>query len=121
MVVALAAIDAGYMALDGTIALTRGDYITPKTGDYAGQLGPWARVVRAVGLDPRSTAMKAFFVAYGLAWLGVTVGFVLQQPWAWAAMLGLGIGSLWYMIPGTFVSVAIIAMLFVPAVRDLYR
>ena len=35
------------------VALIAGDYVTPSKGQYAGQLGPWARLVSAVGLEPR--------------------------------------------------------------------
>jgi hypothetical protein len=50
-----AAFEAGYMVFDGIHALTRGDYVTAAAGDYAGQLGPWATIVAAVGIDPRSS------------------------------------------------------------------
>jgi hypothetical protein len=44
-------------AYDGSRALIVGDYVTPKSGAYAGQLGPWAKLVAAVGIEPRSTVM----------------------------------------------------------------
>ena len=56
---------AAYMAFDGVRALVVGSYITPRSGEHAGQLGPWARVVRAVGIPPESTGMKAAFVVLG--------------------------------------------------------
>ena len=34
-------------------ALVKGDYVTPKSGPYAGQLGPWSNVVSAS--NPRAT------------------------------------------------------------------
>lgn len=89
------------MALDGTYAFVRGDYVTPRSGQYAGALGPWATVVRAVGVDPRSTAMKAFFVAYGVAWLVVDAAFATGAPWAGWAMVVAAAGSLWYLPVGT--------------------
>jgi len=46
------------MAFDGTRALIVGDYIRPQTGEYAGQLGPWAKLVRKIGIAPESTFMK---------------------------------------------------------------
>ena len=69
LVIALALAEAGWMAFDGIRALVVGDYVTPRSGSYAGQLGPWARLVSAVGIGPRSTLMKAVFAVYGLAWL----------------------------------------------------
>lgn len=61
MIAALALFEAGWMAFDGVRALATGDYVTPSSGPYAGQLGPWSQVVSAVGIPPRSTAMKAIF------------------------------------------------------------
>ncbi len=51
----LAALEAGWMMFDGMRALIVGDYVTPKKGPYAGQLGPWSKLVSAIGLAPRST------------------------------------------------------------------
>ena len=120
LIVAVALIDAGYMAVDGTRALTVGDYFTPASGDHAGELGPWAKIAESVGVAPRSTPMKAFFVIYGLIWIAVIVAFVLKQPWSWFAMLALAAGSLWYLTIGTFVSIVVLILLFVPAVRAVY-
>ncbi len=120
VIVALALVDAGYMVVDGTRALVAGDYFTPSSGQHAGELGPWARVVEAVGIDPRSTGTKAFFVVYGLAWLGVVAAFALERSWAWTVMLVFAVASGWYLTVGTVVSVAVVALLLVPAVRDLY-
>lgn len=121
VVVALVVVDAGYMVVDGTRALTSGDYFTPRSGEHAGELGPWARAVRAVGIDPRSTPMKAFFVVYGLVWLGAAAAFAAGASWSWTAMVLLAVASVWYAIPGTLISVATMALLFLPAVRDVYR
>lgn len=120
VIVALAVVGAGYMVVDGTRALLRGDYFTPSSGEHAGELGPWAGIVRAVGVEPRSTAMKAFFVLYGAGWLAVAVAFALEASWSWLAMLVLAIGSLWYLVPGTVLSAAIIALLLVPSVREVF-
>lgn len=121
LVAAVAALEAGFMALDGTRALLTGDYITPRSGDHAGQLGPWARLVELIGIAPRSTLMKSIFVAYGSVWLLVIAAFALKASWAWTAMLALAIGSLWYLVFGTVASLIVIALLFVPSIRDAYR
>lgn len=120
VVVSLATVDASYMVVDAVHALTRGDYITPRSGEHAGQLGPWARLVSAVGIEPRGTGLKVAFVVYGLVWLAVTVAFALEQGWAWVAMLALAIGSLWYLVPGTLLSAAMIVLLLLPSVRETY-
>src|SRR5688572_12949035 len=85
LVVALAGIESGWMVFDGARALVVGDYVTPQTGEYAGQLGPWAALISAIGIDPRSTAMKLAFVGYGGAWLLVAGAFARRAPWARAA------------------------------------
>jgi hypothetical protein len=111
LVVVLAAAEAGWMLFDGTRALVVGDYVTPSTGEYAGQLGPWHAVVEALGIPARSTAMKAFFASYGAAWLVVVVAFARRRPWARTAMLGAAIGSLWYLVVGTLASALVLVLL----------
>lgn len=121
VVVALAVVDAGYMALDGVRALVAGDYFTPSSGEHAGELGPWAAVVSKLGIEPRSTGMKVFFVIYGVAWLAVAAAFAAgESSWSWWAMLGLALGSAWYLTVGTALSAVVAVLLLVPAVRDSY-
>jgi len=107
----LAVIVAGWFVLDGLRAFIVGDYVTPTTGEYAGQLGPWSRLVSAIGIDPRSTLMKAIFVVYGAIWLGIIACFLLRRPWAPTAMLVAAIGSLWYLPFGTVLGVVQVGML----------
>ena len=89
------------MTFDGTRALTVGDYVTPSSGAHAGQLGPWNYVVSAVGIPPRSTAMKVIFVVYGLSWLIIALGFAFRSYWAGPAMLIAAVATLWYLPVGT--------------------
>jgi hypothetical protein len=117
---ALATSEAGFMFVDGVRALLVGDFITPKSGPYAGQLGPWTRLVSAIGIAPRSALMKWLFVAYGAIWLAVVVAFALRVQWAWMAMLVLAVGSLWYLIFGSIVSALVIVLLLLPSVRAAY-
>lgn len=114
IVVALAVFEAGWMVFDGSRALVVGDYVTPD-----GRLGPWADLVSAVGIEPRSTGMKAFFVVYGLVWLAVTVAYARGR--AWAAMLALAVGSLWYLVVGTLASAVMIGVLFIGRPRGSGR
>ena len=58
VIVILVAFTAGWMLFDGTRALIVGDYVTPASGEYAGQLGPWSNLVKADGIEPLSTLMK---------------------------------------------------------------
>lgn len=120
IVVVLALFEAGWMTFDGMRALTVGDYVTPSSGPHAGELGPWSKVVSAIGVEPRSTAMKATFVVYGVVWLAIIVCFALGLSWAWKAMLIAAIGSLWYLPIGTAVSVLILVLLFMPGLRAAF-
>jgi hypothetical protein len=106
LIIIVALFEAGWMTFDGARALTYGDYVTPKSGPYAGQLGPWHRIVSAVGIAPRSTFMKAAFVVYGVTWLVIIVAFARGASWSWAAMMGAAIGALWYLPIGTVFSLA---------------
>jgi hypothetical protein len=116
-IAALVLLDAGWFVFDGVHALTRGDYVTPKSGPYAGQLGPWSKVVAAVGIEPRSTAMKRIFVGYGAVWLAITVCFLAGMGWAWWGMLLAALGALWYLPFGTMLSVLQVILLLLPQVR----
>ncbi|MCZ6652136.1 MAG: hypothetical protein O7D91_03825 [Planctomycetota bacterium] len=117
IVVGLALFLAGWFAFEGGRALVVGDYITPKSGKYAGQLGPWSKVVSAVGIEPRSTLMKSIFLVFGVVWIGITICFVLKLHWAWWAMLIAAAGSLWYLPFGTLLGVVQIVVLLMPALR----
>jgi hypothetical protein len=105
------------MLLDGVRALLVGSYITPGSGEHAGQLGPWAGVVTAVGLHPESTLMKSAFVVLGASWLILALGIAVGAGWAWLGGLALAVATLWYLVPGTVLSIAVLALLLTPSVR----
>jgi hypothetical protein len=111
-VVLLVSLTAGWMLFDGTRALLIGDYVTPKTGEYAGRLGPWSNFVRAIGIDPRSTLMKSIFVTYGFLALVVTVCFALGLSWARPAMVLLCILGLWFLPMGTVTNLIALILLW---------
>ncbi len=96
------------MTFDGVRALIVGDYLTPATGPFAGQLGPWSHVVSAVGIAPRSSMMKVVFVTFGVAWLGATAAFLLRKRRSASALAVLAIATLWYLPVGTLISVLIL-------------
>lgn len=109
----LACVEGGWMTFDGTRAMVVGDYVTPSSGVYAGQLGPWNRVVQAAGIPPRSAAMKVIFVAYGLAWLTIAAGFASHAAWSSTAMLVAAVATLWYLPLGTaFAIVQVLGILW---------
>lgn len=117
LVLALALIEGGWLAFDGGHALIVGDYVTPKSGQYGGELGPWAKIVSAAGIDPRSTLMKWIHLVLGLAWLGIMICFVSRLPWAWAGMLLCAVLGLWYVPFGTLLSLIQIILLCLPSAR----
>lgn len=90
------------MILDGARALTFGDYVTPSSGRYAGQLGPWSAVVQGMGIDPRSSLMKVAFVVIGAVHLlGAGAVAVSASPAAvWLAGVA-ALSGLWYLPVGT--------------------
>lgn len=117
LIILLCFAEAGWMIFDGGRALVLGDYVTATSGPYAQQLGPWAGIVSAMGIDPRSTAMKLGFVCFGVAWLACAVAFALRNSWAWTAMLVAAAASLWYAPVGTVLSALQIVLLLSPSVR----
>jgi hypothetical protein len=108
----LVVFSAGWMLFDGIRALTVGDYITPKTGEYAGQLGPWSNLVSAVGIEPRSTLMKSIFVFYGFIALAVAVSFALGHSWARRALIIICLLGLWYLPFGTVANGIALILIF---------
>jgi hypothetical protein len=97
LTVALCAVQGGYLAFDGLRAIVVGSYVTPSSGDHAGELGPWARVVSAVGIPPASTGMKAGFVLLGTAWMVCAAGLAAGAagPDGWASRSPSGRSGTW--------------------------
>ena len=104
---------SGWMLFDGSRALILGDYVTPASGEYAGQLGPWATIVESVGIDPRSTTMKLTFVLYGLAGLATAIGFIRNHSWGRKAVFAVTILGLWYLPVGTVTNLIALLLLFI--------
>jgi hypothetical protein len=100
LAVVLVIFTAGWMLFDGARALIAGDYVTPTTGQYVGQLGPWSNLVEAIGIEPRSTLMKSIFVVYGLAW-------------ARGAMIIVCILGLWFLPIGTVTNLISLILLLI--------
>ena len=100
---------AGWMLFDGMRRLIVGDYVRVN-----GQLGPWTRVVSAVGLDPMSTTVAAVFVCCALFRGVATIGLLARAPWGWGAMLASSIAILWYLPVGTAIAVLTIGLLLLP-------
>jgi hypothetical protein len=111
IVIIAAVLNYGFMFFDGSKGLIAGDYVRPATGEYAGQLGPWSELVEATGMDPESASMKTLFVIWGIAGLFVTGCFIKDLPWSRKGMMLISISSLWYLVPGTVLSLLQLAML----------
>ncbi len=107
----LIVLSAGWMLLDGIRALTFGDFVTPTTGEHAGQLGPWANLVAAVGIEPRSMFMKLIFVLYGIVALTAVAGYALNQPWGRMALIVMAMLGLWYVPVGTAANLTVLVLL----------
>jgi hypothetical protein len=102
----------GWMLFEGCRALTVGDYITPGSGASAGQLGPWSRVVRAAGLEPRSTPVKLLHVGLGAFWLAALAGFYWRHSLGWWALFGAAFATVWYLPIGTALSIVELFLLY---------
>lgn len=100
------------MAFDGVRALLIGDYFTPSEGEYAGKLGPWANLVRSVGLEPRSSFVKIVFVIYGFLYLASMVALLAGVSWASTAVIVLAILGLWYLPFGTVFNAVVIFLIW---------
>lgn len=107
----LIASTAGWMIFDGSRALIVGDYVTSTSGEYAGQLGPWANLVSVVGIDPHSLLMKLIFVVQGLAAWTVVICYLLNKSWARMGLFVIMILGLWYLPIGTLANLTALILL----------
>jgi hypothetical protein len=99
-----------WLALDGLRQRLWGDYFR-----INGQLGPWADLSRAVGIDPFSLSFT--FVAFGLGLIGATFGLFLRRRWGYYTSLVLLACALLYLGFGTPVAVLCIILLLLPPTR----
>lgn len=102
---------AGWMLFDGSRALIVGDFVTPASGEYAGQLGPWANLVQGLGIEPRSTLMKSVFVVYGLLALATLACYLIGYPWAGSALMVVCFLGLWYLPFGTISNLIVLFLM----------
>ncbi|MXM66143.1 hypothetical protein GR925_22540 [Streptomyces sp. HUCO-GS316] len=113
----LVVIIGGWMLFDGLHALLSGDFVTPTNAPHAGRLGPWADLLSAAGLDPRSMPVKVAFVGYASAYLAAGIAFAARVQGAWWAVLILAALGLWYLPFGTVANLAVVALVLAPALR----
>ena len=112
IVFVLAALQGAWLAFDGMRALTVGDYVTATSGRRAGQLGPWSKVLAAVGLSPRGTPVKLLHVIYGVAWLVAAASWAAGQSFAWWIIAICAAGTLWYLPIGTVASLIVLVLIW---------
>jgi hypothetical protein len=109
----------GWLVFDGSRALITGDYLTPRAGPRAGQLGPWARLVSAAGLNPRSRIIKAAHVLLGVGWLAALVCFSIRPSIGWWTCWLQRRAHFGYLPIGTLLSLVELAILLSPSIRAL--
>lgn len=115
--VVLSVFIGGWLAFDGSRGLIVGDYVTPRSGPYAGQLGPWARLFEAMGVDPRSPGVMGLHVVLGAAMV-VSAGLLMARPRVgWRCLLGASACGLWYLPFGTLGLVVVLVLLLTPGLR----
>lgn len=119
IILALALFQGSWLTFDGSRALIAGDYTTPSSGPRVGQLGPWSRIVSALGFEPRSTFIKCLHLFLGIAWLVALIVFIMRPASGWWLIFGCAIASLWYLPIGTLLSILVIALMLTPQIRNL--
>ena len=90
-----------FMVIDGLHVIRTGSYI-------GGQVGPWAVIVRAVGLNVYS--MGPFFLALGSLWLVGCVLLLVRPSKGLILLTGAASISLLYALFGTVLSVIALAI-----------
>ena len=109
-VMALVLVSGGWMGFDGGRALIVGDYVTPKKGRHAGQLGTWSRLARGIGIDPRSNLMKSILLTYGVVYVLVMLLYVsgiAYSNWLLAIIATLGF---WYWPFATLINITVLVL-----------
>lgn len=102
------------MMMDGIHAFATGDYFTPRSGAYAGRLGPWSNIIQAIGLDPRSPLVKGLFVAQGIVTITLLACYWLKLKWSKMALKIAAFAELWYFPTGTIGGILVLVLLFLP-------
>lgn len=113
VVIIASVLNFGYMSFDGSRGLIVGDYLRPETGEHAGELGQWSNLVEAAGIDPEGNAMKTIFLVWGIFGLILAVSFAMEVRGSSGYLLVLSIASVWYLVPGTVLSLVQAILLFI--------
>lgn len=114
ILVSIGLVVGGWMTFDGVRALVIGDFVTPSSGDYAGQLGPWASLLSGLGVDPRSLGAKALHVACGGLWLAAAAACLRSRRPPRGLLAAAALASLWYLPFGTIGGVVALILVATP-------
>jgi hypothetical protein len=93
------------MIFDGIHQMQTGSY-------FGGAPGPWAAIVRAMGVDPQR--MGPVFVCLGILWLAGCVGLLAKSRWVY---LVAAVITLLYPLFGTLLSIIALIIYFTSAVE----
>ncbi len=117
IIVIVALLIGCWLLLDGARALIAGSYTTPSSGAYAGQLGPWSKIIICVGLNPAGLAVKLVHIVLGSCWLAFGLLVFRGASFAWWPLFLTALLSLWYLPFGTIAGVVVAATLLLPSMR----
>ena len=101
---AVGALNGAWMLTDGAVALATGDYLGP-------ELGPWAALLRALGVDPLAPGVAAAFLLYGAAYLALLAAYARRPDRLRAALAAATVPLLAYLVVGTLVAAATLGLL----------
>jgi hypothetical protein len=99
-----------WLVYDGLHQRLWGDYVR-----LGGQLGPWAGLAQAAGLDPNDLSL--YFVALGFGLLGASFGVYWRRRWGYGAALVISALLLLYLGFGALAALLSLALLLLPASR----
>ncbi len=94
----------GWLIFDGSRKLVTGLY----TGEGSVGLGPWAGLVGSIGVHPSDLAFP--FVILGAVWVVNGSVLLIEGPWRYERTIATSILTLFYLLPGTLVSLATLAL-----------
>ncbi len=96
----------GWLVFDGSLKLATGLY----SGENTVGLGPWASVVSLLGVSPDQMAIP--LVLLGILWLVNSALVIVGAQWRYERAILSGVLTLFYLIPGTIVSLVVILLSF---------
>jgi len=99
-----------WLAFDGLHQRLFGDYVR-----IGGQLGPWAALVGALGIDPHSLGW--FFIVLGMSLIAASFGVYLGRRWGYNVGLGASAISVLYLGFGTPVALICLVLLLLKPTR----